>query len=342
MSPTSISVRQQNVVRVYGAGLSGLVAAMLLSESGFRVEIHERLRTLGGLAAGRPTVHSLMGDPEALQQYIGLPVAHCFQRVEREVTYLYGRRLETKVRHWNCLRGNAPGALDQSLFDEAATRPDIVFRWRSPFTASTDCSDSPTIIATGLDKTSFDCLGIPYEVVEGYGAHTSWAGPPVLFSYRTAYTEPEYAYVASHGSTISAALFARKRPPANEALRAFERDLLLTEGISFPRWKRMKVGVGTRLIWQIRDRLLAGTLAGFIDPFYLSGVSGALVSGRVAALRLTNPSMAERDFARFSRTHGVKRAMRRVFAHPLLPRTLGSLMLAVNHMVPDVGVVRRA
>lgn len=51
-----------------------------------------------------------------------------------------------------------------------------------------------------------------------------------------------------------------------------------------------------------RDGLImCGTMSGAIDPFMGFGISGALVSGKVAAMAVSDPEGAQKEFDRFMR-----------------------------------------
>ena len=49
------------------------------------------------------------------------------------------------------------------------------------------------------------------------------------------------------------------------------------------------------------DKILAGTIAGMMDPFFLFGIHGALVSGKIAALAVEDRDGAQMEFNRVNR-----------------------------------------
>jgi len=79
-----------------------------------------------------------------------------------------------------------------------------------------------------------------------------------------------------------------------------------------------------------------------IDPFYLSGVGAALVSGGLAALAEVDAIEAHRRFAGFTWRFGPKLALAR-WAWPR-PSSRASLLTAcvLEHSVGAVGAVRHA
>jgi hypothetical protein len=91
------------------------------------------------------------------------------------------------------------------------------------------------------------------------------------------YAHPNYGYVASVDGTLYALLFSR-RGTTPEALEIFKCQLEATEGITFDTWRTMRGAVPREVHLFRSGYVLAGTLGGVMDPFWYSGVSGALVS----------------------------------------------------------------
>jgi flavin-dependent dehydrogenase len=46
--------------------------------------------------------------------------------------------------------------------------------------------------------------------------------------------------------------------------------------------------------------VLAGDIAGFLDPFFGFGVNGALISGKIAAISITSNQKALQEFKKFT------------------------------------------
>jgi len=326
-------------VRIYGAGLAGLTAALALAEWGRDVEVLEQRLEPGGMASDLPYVHSLNEDPERIERWLGVPIACCFTRVSRETAYLNGWRVPGSRRHWNCVRGAMAGALDRHLLDLALARG-IPVCFGAPFRPGDEPARGVTIVATGHSRVTFDALGLSSEPLEGYVSVMPWDGEPLLLGYRGAYTRSGYGYVAAAGGHLYALLFSRG-PIEDGALAAFERDLARTEGIVMPGWTRRRGATPCATCFEKRGFRLAGSVAGMIDPFYLSGVGPALISGGVAALAEVDADDARRRFARLTRTFALKRALAGMTwgrgASPL--RVLGAA--ALNGVLAPVGTVRR-
>ncbi|MCX5859055.1 MAG: hypothetical protein NT056_04060, partial [Proteobacteria bacterium] len=61
------------------------------------------------------------------------------------------------------------------------------------------------------------------------------------------------------------------------------------------------------------DKILAGTLAGMMDPQILFGIAGALISGKIAALAVENREKALQDFKFYTRNWKENWITRRIF-----------------------------
>ena len=46
--------------------------------------------------------------------------------------------------------------------------------------------------------------------------------------------------------------------------------------------------------------ILSGTLGGFLEPAFSFGITGALLSGKISAMAVTEPVKAEKEFKRFT------------------------------------------
>jgi 4-hydroxybenzoate polyprenyltransferase/flavin-dependent dehydrogenase len=292
-------------VVIHGAGLAGLVAAIRLAGWGVPVELRDGRDGPGGMAAARPSVHSVRQDPAAIAAHLGLPIEPLFQRTRRETGWLGGRRIHPFVRHWNCRRGACDGSLDHWLLDRARAAG-ASLRFGSPLRREDERAGTE-ILATGHSPVAFRMLGLEYEPLDGWNATTAWSGDPLLLSWREHWTGGGYAYLATSHGHAYALVFSRGVALPTEARSEFERVLASEAGLRFPEWTRLVGAAPLSTTFERDGRLLAGAAAGFIDPFYLSGVSAALVSGGVAALAVVDRPEARRRFEAFTRTFPLRR-----------------------------------
>jgi hypothetical protein len=96
-------------------------------------------------------------------------------------------------------------------------------------------------------------------------------------------------------------------PPDLNHLSSLVRDMKEWEQIDIPEseWRpvvfRVPLGGPANLRLFHGDKILAGTIAGMMDPFFLFGIHGALVSGRIAALTVMDKEKGQAEFARVNR-----------------------------------------
>lgn len=94
-------------------------------------------------------------------------------------------------------------------------------------------------------------------------------------------------------------LFARREVPAAN-LEAFRSILTKAEGYSFSEWRRFAGQTPKAPSLFMNGFVRTGTFAGFIEPALGFGITGALVSGKIAALAMTDPEAAKREFDHFT------------------------------------------
>jgi len=298
-----------STVRVYGAGLSGLVAAIKMAEWGRRVELCEQRLVPGGLAQEIPFVHGTRQDPETLERWLDLPLAEAFEPVEREVSYVNGWRVPGRACHWNCLRGSMPGALDRLLI-ERAVATGVTFRFGAPFRHPESRGRETAVLATGHSRIAFEAVGLPWERLEARFAAKPWDGETMLVSIRSGEMRNGYGYAAA-GHGVVFAMVCGRGALAPGAFEHFRDELERREGLDFDDWRRLSGATSLEPCFERDGFRLAGAASGMIDPFYLSGVGAALVSGGLAALAEVDAIEAHRRFARLTWRFGPKLALAR-------------------------------
>ncbi len=302
---------------VVGAGLAGLTAAINLRREGYEVRVLERRDGIGGPARDLPTgeLTYVMADgtpmqPERIAAYTGIDVSPACEPLESARVYSFGKRFDAffpkNVPAYLVERGSRQASLDMYLY-RLAVEEGVRFEFNVPLKTRRDFDGLPprSILATGLFREAYQVLEIPFVPVYGlFGqgmTDEGYAGPKVIL-YMDRYTW-DYAFFSTIHGIAGALLFQRKRPLSEEAKRWFPEQLARDEGIEFPEWYELDVGVlpmgsfsNPRLF---HDRfILAGTLAGAQDPVLLFGVHGALVTGKIAAMAVDRPEEAYREFRR--------------------------------------------
>ncbi len=325
------SARGKEKIIIRGGGLSGLMAAIKLADWGHETEVVQKWPVGEDRVQEEPSVHAVRFDPAYLEEYLDSSLGNCFEPVQRETLYLDGHALPRNSPHWICRRGRGPDTLDGFLMNLARDRG-------VTFAQVGDLTPSPDILATGLAPDSFESLGLDHTRLSGFRASAPWSGPNILLTYLGDFTHPNYGYVASGGGTIYALIFSRRGvDPA--ALEVFKSRLAGTEGITFADWRTMQVAVPREPCLLCSGHVLAGTLGGMMDPFWYSGVAGALLSGGLAALALIDPALAQMEHRYFTRNFRFQLMLADVAAR--LPWRAALVPWIVNGMVDPAGSLGR-
>ena len=302
-------------ITIVGAGPAGLVAAINLNREGFNVIVREKQDSVGGDLGWHPSVHTTPVAVPGLYDYIGIDCSDAFVN-STDVLQIYMGSKEVsglksifgKYGMSNVERGHRDSSLDNFLF-RIAKKEGVNFEFNQPFTKH-DFINAPkgTIIATGLSPGAYDWLGIDYTVFSGYWAYTEVEKDFVSNIFYFGTFSNEYGYTCSLNGIWYVLLFARKGV-TQESLDVFKKELERMEGRTFEKWNRFlgHTPKGPRLFY--KDFILTGTFAGFIEPAFGGGITGALLSGKIAAIAVTDPEKAEIEFARF--TNGIKKVIAR-------------------------------
>lgn len=325
-------------IQIVGAGLSGLVAAIDLAREGYEVTVLEGHSGIGGLKGVHPSAHSTPINVEAVSRYVGIDLAPSFKPILDfrlgVLNSLYRCRTDTLY----CVeRSDRPTSIDTQLYEECL-RLGVTFSFgtmvENPFDLPPD-----TIIATGLHPEMFEALAVPYERVYSFWMYAERdpadfgslkAGfEQLLVGYLDNYTN-DYFYVTAVNDLWYALLFSRK--PLGKAnladCRAKVQDRL---GVELKGWKFLTGCVPTRSIRNPRlflgDKILTGSLSGTMDPFYLFGIHGALVSGKIAALAVRDPEGAQREFRRVNRFYVPTLIQRRIYERNFLRNYMFNALL---------------
>jgi hypothetical protein len=347
-------------VTIVGAGLSGLVAAIILAREGYDVTVLEQKNTIGGASlqasavSGSEVCFADMTplDIDAMSRYLGFPLSPSeetpfFNPLPSLRFRAFGRLIDltlpANVQMKMVERGSRPSSLDTHLY-RMAMDSGVRFAFGAPVLTRKDFSELPpgSIVATGMFREAFNALDIPYTPAYGFfaGGPAPEGRSPFCVAYYHQHTR-DYAYYANANGVGAAVLFQRGRPLSDAAMEWFPKQLQEDEGLSFPKWHSIENLAGTPTGSFFNPRLFAGnliltgTLAGMQDPAMVLGVHGALVSGRIAAMAVHDREGATREFRRMNRWWKLAYLTRRLLwaTHPWGPRRL---IPAVLRLQPHV------
>jgi flavin-dependent dehydrogenase len=334
-------------VEIVGAGLAGLTAAINLAGDGYEVVVYEKEKKIGGMPSARPDpAGSPFGLPR-LKAYIGFDISPAVKRIERNTLMLWGRKIEMKPRPGLPLymveRGSRKSSLDSFLYQEAMKKG-VKIEFGRPFESRKDFEDLPpgSIIATGLERRTFEALGIPHNMgyaIVAKGKVDDQAATATI--YMNDYTL-NYGFTSTINGICYAQIFQADKPISQHDVEEFDRDIKEAESYKLSPWKEAEIGVlpyrsysNPRLFWG--DKVVAGTLAGAIDPLMGFGMLGALLSGKIAATAQRDRRGALKEFRRLNLLYAPELLARKItVASPgFVRRGLARLNAAVFNALPD-------
>jgi flavin-dependent dehydrogenase len=301
----------QKRVDIFGAGLAGCVAAIHLGRAGLEVHLHDQERRPGGNPTWHPSVQTTVLDAQSTWKFLDLDLSTHFQPVANVSFYRYGRKDHLQLSDFYVVeRGPRASSLDVHLFN-FAQKEGAIFHSSQTFQNHALSASGKVILACGLDQRAYADLELPSEPIFGYRAVMKSDRDRELLSFMLPCTNYDFAYLAAANGLLFGLLFSRRSLPESN-LTQFIQVLSETENIRMPRWMYSTGAIATRpnLFW--KGRLLAGSLAGCIDPFLLHGISGAMVSGYLAALAVLDPPAAVDLFERVTRNHARKRLLKKI------------------------------
>ena len=289
---------------VVGAGLAGMVAAINLAKAGYEVTVLEAEARIGGSRQLHPSLHITPIDKRKVWEYIGVDLDDCFVAPKVFRMYLGHLGFDIFPDDMSTVeRGPRPSSVDTRLH-ELAVEAGVAFEFGRRIDRLEDLPPD-TIIATGLDPPMFEILGLPYRDIPSRHVFKPTEldryGLGIFSEYAS-----EYFYAAAL-NRLFYGMLPLEEPPDPNHLSRLVRDLKAWEEIDIPEteWRpvvfRVPLGGPANLRLFHQDKILAGTIAGMMDPFFLFGIHGALVSGRIAALAVMDKEKGQAEFARVNR-----------------------------------------
>ena len=302
---------------IVGAGLSGLVAAINLAREGYHVLVRERRGSVGGPIDIKGLEGKVInigdGTPinvGRIRSYTGIDIAPAATELRECRIHAYGRTSDMDfiegVGTYLVERGPRPTSLDVYLY-ELARSEGVEFVFNDTLTSEEDFDRLPpdSIIATGLFGETYSALDIPHLPVYGYLAMDELEDTAArVVIYFDEYTR-DYAFYSQVNGARGAVLFSRGKPIDRSVKERFQRQLSENDGIEFDKWDPVNIGGlpvkefrNPRLF--TKNFILAGTVSGTMDPLLLFGVHGALVSGKIAAMAVSDHRKGLEEFRRIN------------------------------------------
>ena len=294
-------------VLVYGAGMSGMVAAVNLAREGYAVVVREAEDGFGGSRAFNPSTHTTPLDLAATSEYIGIDISDAFHPVTALSVYLHDLKIDAPAyMSYHVERSSRPQSLDALLYQECV-EAGVRFEFSRPLQKEElDSLPDRTVIACGLNASAYDYLEIPYEHWWAWMARGE--GDPDRDGFAWIWLDEcinEYGYISFCNGIYYNLLFSYGAEVGRDALDRYLGFMSRAEGMEEDGWDYVH-GVAPVLLPDnpslTRGRfIMCGTISGCIDPFMGFGISGGLVSGKVAATAVSDMQKGEQEFARFTR-----------------------------------------
>lgn len=308
-------------ISIYGCGMSGLVAAINLVREGYTVTMYDKEKGYGGDSLYNPSTHCTPIDRKRTSDYIGIDISSVFYPLITCPFYLH--ETKSNAPHsglYSVERGNRPTSLDTLLYD-IAIKEGVKFEFNSPLRKN-DIQRLPkdTIVACGLTPEAYKMLGIPSRTFYGWLSR----GEAGFSDYSRIWWDEsitEYGYLSSANNYYFDLLFSI-RPVEKKDLEKYKTFIRRNEGLEHDNWQYVTGAVpiakssNPRLFHN--NMIMCGTISGYMDPFGWFGIAGALISGKIAALAVTDKVKAQEEFDRFIRYYRRVFYLKKYLWYPLL------------------------
>lgn len=293
-------------VEIVGAGLAGLVAGTNLARDGFDVTIYERQQQVGGRPTVRPDPAGSPFNLPLLSDFIGIDISPACQLNRAFSFCIWGKQKEMKYnkgcKTYMIERGARKTSLDSILL-QAAEAAGVTIKYGHSLDSEKELTDLPprSIITVGLEADGYEMIGQPSVPLYGYYARgkTDRTAPQVCL-YFDSYTK-DYGFTSNINGCCFAFLIGREGEVAADGPERFKKQVAAHTDYEFKTWQTFDATVlphtaptVPRLYW--KDKILAGTVCGMMDPVLYFGMLPAMISGKIAANAITDPGLAEQQF----------------------------------------------
>ncbi|UCD85871.1 MAG: FAD-dependent oxidoreductase [Deltaproteobacteria bacterium] len=292
-------------VLIVGGGPAGLVASINLVREGFEVTLADQEEQVGGNPDWHPSAHTTPLKGPATWEYIGIDCTPCFHDISESLTVVVGGESapieRTAEPTFTCERGSRETSLDSFLY-RIAVKEGVKFNFGTKIREE-DLQKTPehTILATGFTPAMYKTLEKPMSNYLGYHALCDHPPGEAEGCIYLGGLGKEYGYSSACNGLWYVLLFSRNELP-QENLDYFADLVKKYEDKEIAEWRRFAGASpksGPELIYKDRF-ILTGTLAGFIETNYGFGITGALISGKIAALAVTDRNRARAEFDSFT------------------------------------------
>lgn len=305
-------------IQIYGAGISGLTAAINLSKNGYDVTVIEKEKRIGGSSKCTPSIHMTPMHFEKMKEYIGIDIEPCFTEIDMFKAYIYKKIVMFNPKKlYVTERGPNKTSLDYYLYQKAEEQG-VHFEFSHPILKENiPTIPDGSIIATG----GYSCLckdlhiyHVPYLHYDGLLKSDHKRN--FCLAYFDTYLAG-YGYIAGKDGLLSAQVGFMLHQPHETYLQRFIKQLKETEQIELKSWSMVHDNYPgrTTLFKKINKKtyILTGVLSGFIDPLFGFGVNSAMIAGKIAASTVMSKKKGIQEFNYFTDRLNKKYLMSRIY-----------------------------
>lgn len=292
-----------NNIQIYGAGLSGLTAAINLVKNGYTVTVYEKENKIGGSSKCHPSNHMTPMHIKKMQKYIGINIESCFSKLDTFTGYIGSKKYVFSTKNLFVVeRGPRESSLDYFLY-KTALKEGVNFEFLQPLTKEKlRTIPENSIIATAGYSQLVSTLGIPYTTFKQFNTYINTNIENITIAYFGDYSS-DYGYISGKNGILSAQLSG----PLNlskKNLKKFANLVKETQDIELKEWSSVvsHFPKKVRLFKKFAGKtfILAGDIAGFLDPFFGFGINGSLISGKIAAIGILSKQKALQEFKKYT------------------------------------------
>jgi flavin-dependent dehydrogenase len=165
-----------------------------------------------------------------------------------------------------------------------------------------------------------------------FDVHTKTDLENITIAYFGDFTS-DYGYISMKNGILSAQLSGPLNL-SNENLKKFTDVVKETEGIELEGWVSIVSSFPkkARLVTTFAGKTytLAGDVAGFLDPFFGFGISGALISGKIAAMNILSQQKASKEFKQLTSRLQKDLLIHTIYWHLPLKKVILSQIMKVH------------
>lgn len=273
-------------IKILGAGISGMTAAIVLSRAGYRVDIYEKRKHVGSFF--EKDIHSFRNylyDYDVIEKYkqIGVGISNVYP-IYKEFRYAPSlKKIEIhsddKPLFYNYFRG----CKDERSFDvelyKAAKKEGIGFHFNKNVKI-----DHVDIVATGARSANFLGYGEYYSGVTGIAPNSNY----IFLNNR--YSPNGYGYILPFNNEVVVILGSAKIESKSQLKKRFNlfksENPIIKSAISGAKLENEIFGYlhySLPTTAMKKGKLYVGECAGFLDSATMFGVHYAILSGYLAA-----------------------------------------------------------